>query len=153
MTMQPHPSAQLLCQIFFVDPYRRTKSLLSKFLLIDSFYFDKYSCSYASIPAFASSAFLFYNETLTSLYSECLQTLKKFYVHNTIYHFHPGNWTLPALLKYLTIVVDCLRDHSLFMAGGGLVRMKGGGAPKILGSLRGCHRKYANRCVRGSLAI
>ncbi len=33
-------------------------------------------------------------------------------------------------------------DHSLFMAGGGLVKMKGGGggggaSPKILGSLRG----------------
>ncbi len=26
-----------------------------------------------------------------------------------------------------SLVTNCLRDHSLFMAGGGLVRMKGGG--------------------------
>ena len=46
---------------------------------------------------------------------------------------------------------EVVRDHSLFMTGGGLIRMKGGGSPKILGSLREGHRKYANRCVRGHL--
>ena len=38
---------------------------------------------------------------------------------------------------FVLYVVD-LRDHSLSMAGGGLVRMKGrGGSPKIIGSLKG----------------
>ncbi len=44
-------------------------------------------------------------------------------------------------------------DHSLFMAGGGLVKMRGGGVTQNSRQFEGGHGKYANRCVRGSPAI
>ncbi len=45
-------------------------------------------------------------------------------------------WTLKASSDWPCSFLRPVRDHSLFIAGDVLVRMKGG-SPKILGSLRG----------------